>query len=528
MSSVGPTDVDYVATLVRQQGQELLKARRDLQDSKSLYATALDTVFTSKTRVEDALRISSRLQERMNTIRSELADLQAEHDASLDELQTACADLQAIVTLFHPDGEPDDAASPFRFQRNGTAAMTGTGVEGSLNGYMSPSEPSLFADTDTPTAVGGELTSGIIVEESAEKVNNIEDSDSWQSVARGSSRLEHPDDNSQSKSEVSNVAESNRSSWNVPSVISQATDESPISSPFLISSSTISAKPVETLVCQWPPSAETPSSTSTYVSAPSSTRSTSTPNPSLPAVNTTPPALNVSYAAVASTFNPTSSVSVPVPVPLSASASATSTSTIPRSPPHDNLPQLSSSARLSVASTKPVCTKLPQNDIRSIASTLCLAVLGSPEKSNYEIMKTPEVLLMDSTHASKKNQMYISVWKSVQSFNPGIRFQKHWKGHILVQDSMAKHLFYLGEYEGGGSCKLSSGEYRSLPKETKQVLFGLAKGLRQDDIYDLNDLFLSMRKDDGIFIVKTELRHVGYSSAIEKSLKQEAKKRGFV
>ncbi|KAJ3710841.1 hypothetical protein C8R42DRAFT_370258 [Lentinula raphanica] len=151
-----------------------------------------------------------------------------------------------------------------------------------------------------------------------------------------------------------------------------------------------------------------------------------------------------------------------------------------------------------------------------------------PEKSSYEIMKTPEVLLMDSTHASKKNQMYISVWKSVQSFNPGIRFQKHWKGHVLVQDSMAKHLFYLGEYEGGGSCKLSSGEYRSLPKETKQVLFGLAKGLRQDDIYDLNDLFLSMRKDDGIFIVKTELRHVGYSSAIEKSLKQEAKKRGFV
>ncbi|KAJ3793615.1 hypothetical protein GGU11DRAFT_748749 [Lentinula aff. detonsa] len=102
MSSIELTDVDLVANLVHRQGRELLKVRRDLEGSKNLYNTALDAVFASKACVEDAMKSSSLLQLRLTSLNKDLADLQAEHQATLTELETAYMDLRAVVGLFNP------------------------------------------------------------------------------------------------------------------------------------------------------------------------------------------------------------------------------------------------------------------------------------------------------------------------------------------------------------------------------------------------------------------------------------------
>ncbi|KAJ3710784.1 hypothetical protein C8R42DRAFT_369098 [Lentinula raphanica] len=103
MSTFDPTDVDFVSTLVRRQGEELLRVRRDLEDSKNLYTTALDTVFDSTTRVQNAMRSSSKLQLRFMTMKSDLAKLHTEHEDTVAELEAACMDLHAVLGLFRTE-----------------------------------------------------------------------------------------------------------------------------------------------------------------------------------------------------------------------------------------------------------------------------------------------------------------------------------------------------------------------------------------------------------------------------------------
>ncbi|KAJ3738624.1 hypothetical protein DFH05DRAFT_759056 [Lentinula detonsa] len=184
------------------------------------------------------------------------------------------------------------------------------------------------------------------------------------------------------------------------------------------------------------------------------------------------------------------------------------------------------SMQLSVASLKPICTKLPPLDIQKVAQKLCLQAIGSPQTVNYHIFKNPDVLFANK---SGRNQTLITVSKNVNNKCSDLtKFSKLWKGHVLLQDSVAKHLYYLGEYEGGNSCKLTSTEYELLPKKTKTYLFGCAKGFLPREIQTNAQLLSSMSKDAGIYIAETELRFTGYSSTIESSLRQEAQKRGFV
>ncbi|KAJ3993668.1 hypothetical protein F5050DRAFT_1780099, partial [Lentinula boryana] len=211
-------------------------------------------------------------------------------------------------------------------------------------------------------------------------------------------------------------------------------------------------------------------------------------------------------------------------IPVSVKSNAPSTSSSATSSPSPSF----SSMQLSVASLKPICAKLPPLDIRKAAQKLCLQAIGTPQTVNYHIFKTPDVLLAN-TDTSRRDQTLITVSKNANKKCADLtKFSKLWKGHVLLQDSVAKRLYYLGQYEGGVSRKLTSTEYELLPKKTQIYLFGCAKSFLPREIQTNTQLLSSMNKNDGIYIAKTELRFAGYSSTIESLLRQEAQKRGFV
>ncbi|KAJ3979938.1 hypothetical protein F5890DRAFT_1544290 [Lentinula detonsa] len=273
--------------------------------------------------------------------------------------------------------------------------------------------------------------------------------------------------------------------------------------------------------------------------------------PSSSSLISTPSKTGAPLSANIQASSSSASVSTPAPIPKStnaiggksngpplvSTASSVSTSISKSTIPVSAKPSTSSSAistpslsfgsmQLSVASLKPICTKLPPLDIQKVAQKLCLQAIGSPQTVNYHIFKNPDVLLANK---SGRNQTLITVSKNVNNKCSDLtKFSKLWKGDVLLQDSVAKHLYYLGEYEGGVSCKLTSTEYELLPKKTKTYLFGCAKGFLPREIQTNDQLLSSMSKDAGIYIAKTELRFTGYSSTIESSLRQEAQKRGFV
>ncbi|KAJ4466638.1 hypothetical protein C8J55DRAFT_238127 [Lentinula edodes] len=138
MSSIESTDVDLVTTLVRRQGEELLKVRKDLEESKKLYTTAVDVVSTSKFRVENAIRTSSQWQSKFATMISDLAFLQSEHEASLAELKATCTELRATLGLFNSRDVPTTVSAPESPISNANPVVLAT-PEDPVDGYTSES-----------------------------------------------------------------------------------------------------------------------------------------------------------------------------------------------------------------------------------------------------------------------------------------------------------------------------------------------------------------------------------------------------
>lgn len=129
-------------------------------------------------------------------------------------------------------------------------------------------------------------------------------------------------------------------------------------------------------------------------------------------------------------------------------------------------------------SAKPICTKLPAVHTRKVVKDMCLKVseqyqsllyvlptsiqaIGSPGKTTYHIFNIPEVLL---AYPSGRNLALITVSKRANEVSSNLtKFSRQWKGHVLSQNSATKHLFFLGEFQGGASYKLSVNEYNLLP-----------------------------------------------------------------
>ncbi|KAJ3781859.1 hypothetical protein GGU10DRAFT_365355 [Lentinula aff. detonsa] len=572
MSSIELTNVDLVATLVRRQGEELLKVRKDLEDSKNLFTSNFEVVSASKTRVEDAMKGSWNLQRRLRAMRSDLADLQTEHEATLAKLEVACMDLRAVVGLLHTEGEQQTTVAP--------AAESGFGE--SLNGHSSLSSEASLSDSSmdeehqeceydgersrTPTAENCTAIQAVAGESSATKESVGVEALAGESVVLvdNESATESIPAMTTQSSNVSSVqiAISNptfpsaASASTIVPVLKNLNSIAQTPSPSASASDTVRPQRIEEGSAQSKGSGSSaglpPTGSIPTVAAASQTLDamgantndffsfTPKPGPSLvstPTVAATPLRVSrppsIQSTGWSSISSPTLKAPAIAPVPtrtvsyaVAAKSNTTSSASTSSSSSSTPILQISSSPWMSVAFLKPICTQLPAVDIQNVAKSLCLMAIGSPEQTKYEILRTPEVLLTP-TSPPTTTRLYISVWKNADSFNL-TRFGSDWKGHVFVQDSMAKHLFYLGEYKGGATCKLTPREYKLLPDKTKQVLYGLAKGLRQQEIRDENRMLLSLLKDDGIYIARTELLFIGHGHAIENSLRQEAKKRKFV
>ncbi|KIK55824.1 hypothetical protein GYMLUDRAFT_248418 [Collybiopsis luxurians FD-317 M1] len=185
---------------------------------------------------------------------------------------------------------------------------------------------------------------------------------------------------------------------------------------------------------------------------------------------------------------------------------------------------------LSIASLKAVCSRLPvsqREKVNRSIKAMYSKVFGEPAKT-CRISKRPEAFV---ALPNSKNQIFITVSRSALSLCSALYQFDRWKGHILLQNCPAGHLYYLGEYECGdaraSSCKVDAMEYDLLPEKTKQYILLSAKSVRPEDIKTKEQLILSMGTANGIHVSKTELRFVVYDETIEKKLRKEASQRGY-
>ncbi|KAJ3808604.1 hypothetical protein F5876DRAFT_67130 [Lentinula aff. lateritia] len=631
MSSIESTDVDLVTTLVRRQGEELVKVRKDLEESRKLHTTAVDIVSKSKSRVENALRKSSQWQSKFATMISDLAFLQFEHEASLAELKATCTELRATLGLFNSRDVPTTVSALESPISNTNPAVLAT-PEDPVDGYTSESsisdisvdEEELELDESYDISVNRasigrsvEVVAGDFVDVGAVETE-------FRSVSSQDIVLDNVPAVNDSYDDQSNDAKVGYPiAGSVPQSLLLASTATPVLETTIATSDTVLSAPltpVETATAvpdstsesdkpKYNESNETSIATSlrkrsssplgpTAPAVPESSNSTfnrlngasfsssvfrrSSSPASVPLVTPIPQSLNAisaqsngtSSVPVPSTFTapalpkgskseppvfavpkassstsvlnaspvPKSSNAIPPSSKASASVPAPTTAPAPKStnpvaaklngPP----PVIATSSsvqgfslantHLSMDSAKPICTKLPAVHTRQVVRDMCLKVIGSPEKTNYHIFKIPEVLL---AYPSGRNLALITVSRSANEVSSNLtKFSKQWKGHVLLQNSTTKHLFFLGEFQGGASYKLSVNEYNLLPAKTKKCVFSAAKSLRYRDIQDQNQMLLSMGKDNGIYVTKTELRSTSDSSAIEAAMRQEATRRGFV
>ncbi|KAJ3931633.1 MAG: hypothetical protein NXY57DRAFT_1006557 [Lentinula lateritia] len=625
MSSIESTDVDLVTTLVRRQGEELLKVRKDLEESKKLYTTAVDVVSTSKFRVENAIRTSSQWQSKFATMISDLSFLQSEHEASLAELKATCTELRATLGLFNSRDVPTIVSAPESPISNANPVVLAT-PEDPVDGYTSESsisdisvdEKELEHDESHEThisvnsveVVAGDFVNVAAVETELESVSSqdsvlddvpgvddsyVEGDDHSNDAKVGSSVPRSVPQSLLSASTATPVletaiatldtvlpaplapvktatavpdgtSESDKPKSNEPSIAASfpkpaslalgpnapAVPESSnatfnrlngasFSSSVFGRSSSPASVPTVTPIPQSSNAISAQSNGTSSVPVPSTSTAPATPkgsnsNPPVPAMP------KASSSASVPTASPVPKSSIPLSAKASASVPATTATPVPKSTnpitakPNGPPPVIATSSsvqgfslantHLSMDSAKPICTKLPAVHTRKVVKDMCLKAIGSPGKTTYHIFNIPEVLL---AYPSGRNLALITVSKRANEVSSNLtKFSRQWKGHVLSQNSATKHLFFLGEFQGGASYKLSVNEYNLLPAKTKKCVFNAAKSLRYQDIQDQNQMLLSMGKDNGIYVAKTELRFTSDSSAIEAAMRQEATTRGFV
>ncbi|KAF9072331.1 hypothetical protein BDP27DRAFT_1320734 [Rhodocollybia butyracea] len=182
-----------------------------------------------------------------------------------------------------------------------------------------------------------------------------------------------------------------------------------------------------------------------------------------------------------------------------------------------------------ITGMNPVCTELPKSKAgRKAVRAMCRTAIphAFSENAGATILKHPEALF-----AQPNNQYHTLITVSREARDPTAVLKKvnpNWCGHLLVQSSLTGYLFYLGQYQGGASQRITVDEYHSLPEETKNYVLNCFKAVRPRKISTQEQLLLSLEKADGVYVAKTELRFVDYSTAIEANLRADARQKGYV
>ncbi|KAJ3808606.1 hypothetical protein F5876DRAFT_78564 [Lentinula aff. lateritia] len=422
-------DVDAVTNIVRQQGEELLRVQKELEDFKN---TAILTLSATKSHVEHLVKSSSQWQLRLTTMKSIIDTLQTEHDSTLKELRATRTSLDtALSPLLAGTVSIPEAVTQSESLYSDTNAAE-EAVEESLDGFVSDTS---LSDLTTTSICGG---------------HSIHESFATGKLSSDVLGQDcHETDRQFLDVEVPTAAGSP-----LPGDVLQESD--------------VYDKVVA--------SAETESSKNESLPILPETTAVTKPNSILPSVSTSP-ALEAANSV--------------------------------------------SSWRISIISLEPILSKLPVPSTGKAVKDLCQKAIGTEAEVNYCILKCPEALFTLSD-TDIRDQTLVTVSKNAATPCKNlIRFDRHWRGHLLLQNSIAGHLYYLGEFESGTGHKVTPNEYKdSFPEETKAYVLSGGKSLRHNDIQTQEHLLQSM-EGDGLHVTKTELRFFGYSKTIEHWLKAE-------
>ncbi|KIK55832.1 hypothetical protein GYMLUDRAFT_832460 [Collybiopsis luxurians FD-317 M1] len=99
MSSIDHTDVDLVTNLVRRQGEEVLKLRRELEHSKAVNAASIAALSSAEKRIEALQKSTAQWRTRLANMARELAEFEHENDSLSAELDAARAEIRTNIGL---------------------------------------------------------------------------------------------------------------------------------------------------------------------------------------------------------------------------------------------------------------------------------------------------------------------------------------------------------------------------------------------------------------------------------------------
>ncbi|KAJ3919365.1 hypothetical protein F5877DRAFT_66606 [Lentinula edodes] len=423
-------DVDAVTNIVRQQGEELLRVRKELEDFKN---TAIHTLSATKSHVEHLVKSSSQWQLRLTTMKSIIETLQTEHDSTLIELQAIRTSLDtALSPLLAGTVSVPEAVTRYESLDPDTNADE-EAAEESLDGFVSDTS---LSDLTTTSIYGGHsINESFATGKLSSDVHGQDCREASREFLDVESRI------------VEDMAAVSR----LPGDVLQESD--------VYDKEVMASAETEFLRDKSLPIL--PETTGATI---------------LPSVSTSPYKIaGANIIKAAGSFH----------------------------------------------------RKNGQGFVSKGLSRLPTQAIGTEAEVNYCILKCPEALFTLSDTDSR-NQTLVTVSKNAATPCKNlIKFDRHWRGHLLLQNGMAGHLYYLGEFESGTGLKVTPSEYKySFPEETKAYVLSGGKSLRHNDIRTLEHLLQSMERD-GLRVTKTELRFIGYSKTIEHWLKVEGAQKGF-
>lgn len=162
------------------------------------------------------------------------------------------------------------------------------------------------------------------------------------------------------------------------------------------------------------------------------------------------------------------------------------------------------------------------------------------------IQTDPEALFVQ-LHTEHKRLITVSKSRA-SACEALLKFGLEWSGHVAIQNTTTTigTFFYLGKYRIGAARRMTRDEYLLLPEKVRVYFFSaLGKHLlmasAQTKAYVLKyarmfdsyrnwtqaELVQSLTEFNGLYVGKTEMRLLEYSTAVEAKLRQEAGQKGY-
>ncbi|KIK61835.1 hypothetical protein GYMLUDRAFT_243010 [Collybiopsis luxurians FD-317 M1] len=473
MSSDSPFDVDLVTNLVRRQGEVLLRVQKELGQAQGIEAASNEALVATERRLEILHRASSQCHARLKTLTQEFITLQSENEVMLMELDEALAGIRTVMTV----------------------------PGSSLTSNAQTVEPSSSFQAIDPVANAEDIENRISAFE--ESLTDVSVDSSFEADSTGRDEMEEPQPTS-----TSNVLDLNSTNGdaalNVEPVADfnstngrGAPDFEPVAEP-------------ELLEVEPHPDSEHYEIV-TRVESPHPELEVSKVHPSEEPQHTYSgkiqlPRLSLSSVRVEPIMAPTAAASVKVLTPGSSRSMPPA--------PSSNLPSSSTQVASSNANNAKIEEQGPEDAHFQVFGTTA-----------YQILKNPKTVVKPP---NSQDELLITVSKYDTILSSKLTKFDKWTGHILLHNTKAGDLYYLGQYGCGPTSRIDGKEYDSLPDETKQYILNSAKSIRHSDIKTEEHLISSIGAAHGIYVAKTKLRFPRYNETFEKELREEARKRGYV